>query len=185
MMTLERITEENIDYASEIQAELFPEYSGRRNYEDSLAEDSRFEYFLVYEDGACAGITGIYSYPEYPESAWLGWFDIRENYRRKHLGSAVLKKFEEMAREKGFRFARLYTGAEDNDIAIAFYKANGYQPEPYCNAQDPVSLKYKALIFSKSLTSEPLIPWNNRNIDLSGQEEKGKQYGRENHAGNS
>ena len=155
MMTLERITRENIDYASEIQRELFPEYSGRENYEDSLKENSRLEYYLVCEDGVCAGITGLYSYPEYPESAWLGRFGIRENYRRKHLGSAVLKRFEEMAVQKGFRFARLYTDAENNDAAIAFYKSNGYQPEPYQNEEDPVSLKYKALIFSKSLTDEP------------------------------
>ena len=167
MMTLERITADNIDYAAEIQAELFPKYSGRKNYEDSLAENSRLEYWLVYEDGACVGITGLYSYPEYPESAWLGWFGILENYRRKHLGSAVLRKFEEMAIEKGFRFARLYTDAENNDTAIAFYKANGYQPEPYCCREDPITQKYKALIFSKSLTSEPLIPWNSRNIYLS------------------
>ena len=39
-MTLERITQDNIDYATQIQAELFPGESGRTNFEESLIENS-------------------------------------------------------------------------------------------------------------------------------------------------
>ena len=39
-MTLERITQDNIDYATQIQAELFPGESGRTNFEESLVENS-------------------------------------------------------------------------------------------------------------------------------------------------
>ena len=35
-MTLERITQGNIDYATQIQAELFPGESGRTNFEEPL-----------------------------------------------------------------------------------------------------------------------------------------------------
>ena len=51
-MTLERITKKNIDYAIQIQEELFPGESGRTNFEESMDESSGYEYFLLYEDGA-------------------------------------------------------------------------------------------------------------------------------------
>ncbi len=46
-MNLERITENNIDYAVSIQAELFPGESARANYEESLENSSDYEYFLI------------------------------------------------------------------------------------------------------------------------------------------
>ena len=168
-MTLERITEKNIDYAIQIQEELFPGESGRTNFEESMDESSGYEYFLLYENGTCIGVIGIYSYPEDPNSAWLGWFGIREDFRRKKFGTTALKEFEEMAAARGYLFARLYTDAVNNDAAIAFYQANGYASEPYQNPQDPACVKYRTVIFSKSLTSRPLEFWNNRSIHLTEQ----------------
>ena len=169
MITLERITENNLDFAVRVQAELFPGESAKTNYTESLSKGSGYEYDLIYKDGQCVGIIGLYRYPEDPESAWLGWFGIREGFRRQHLGSAALRMFEERAAAKGYRFARLYTDAQNNEIAIAFYKANGYTCEPYYNAQDPAAAEHKTLIFSKTLTSGPLVLWNNRSIHLTEQ----------------
>ena len=142
-MTLERITEKNIDYAIQIQEELFPGESGRTNFEESMDESSGYEYFLLYEDGTCIGVIGIYSYPEDQNSAWLGWFGIREDFRRKKFGTTALKAFEEMAAARGYLFAQ--------------------------NPQDPACMKYRTVIFSKPLTSRPLEFWNNRSIHLTEQ----------------
>ena len=168
-MTLERITESNLNYAVQIQEELFPGESARTNYEESFAEPSAYEYYLIYEDGACAGIIGLYCYPEDPDSAWLGWFGIREGFRRKRLGSRALKQFEEMAAARGYRFARLYTDAVNNDAAIAFYKSNDDTCEPYLNPQDPACIHDPTVIFSKTLAAGALAPWNNRSIHLTEQ----------------
>ena len=83
-----------------------------------------------------------------------------------------------MAIAEGYRFARLYTDAKDNDVAISFYKANGYVCEPYENTQDPICMIIKTLIFSKVLTDDELVLWNNRNIHLMEQIAKQKQYNR-------
>lgn len=175
-MHLERITENNLSFAVSIQEELFPGESARTNYEESLEDTSSYEYYLIYEDKDCVGIIGLYSYPEDPDSAWLGWFGIIEIFRRKHFGSTALKLFEDMATSRGYRFARLYTDAVNNDAAISFYKANGYVCEPYLNLKDPACLIYKTLIFSKSLKDDALIFWNSRNIHLTEQIEKQKKY---------
>ena len=169
MITLVRITKNNLDYAVRIQAELFPGESAETNITESLSEGSGYEYYLLYKNGTCVGVTGLYAYPEDPESAWLGWFGIREGFRRQRLGSEALGMFEKAARAKGYRFARLYTDAENNAAAIAFYKANGYRCEPYDNPDDPAALEHKTLIFSKALTSAPLVPWNSRSIHLTEQ----------------
>lgn len=175
-MTLERVTQQNIDLAVRIQEELFPGESGRANFEESLESDSGYAYYLIYEDGTCAGVIGLYRYGEDPKSAWLGWFGIREDFRRKHLGTEALKRFEEMTRKDGYRFARLYTDAQNNDAAIAFYKANRYFCEPYENPQDPASLRYRTVIFSKPLFPEELVLWNNRSIHLTEQIAKQEKY---------
>ena len=175
-MHLERITENNISYALSIQQELFPGESARVNYEESLIAASYYEYFLIYEGNDCAGVIGLYCYPENPDSAWLGWFGIREAFRRRHLGSKALKQFEDMAISKGYRFARLYTDAMHNDTAIAFYQANGYLCEPYLNSEDPACLIYPTLIFSKPLSDEPMVFWKDRNIHLTEQIEKQRRY---------
>ena len=175
-MDLIRITEKNIDLAVSVQEEIFPGESARANYEESLDSPSLYEYYLVYQDGACAGFIGIYSYLEEPESAWLGWFGIRKGFRRNHLGSEAVKKFEDMAASRGYRFARLYTDAVNNDVAIAFYESNGYISEPYLNPDDPACMKYKTLIFSKPLTDGALVPWNSRTIHLTEQIAKQEKY---------
>lgn len=169
IMNLERITEDNINYAVLIQEQLFPGESARANYEESLDHSSNYEYYLIHHDGACVGIIGLYHYAEDPDSAWLGWFGIQEGYRRKHLGSKALKMFEDMAAAKGFQFARLYTDAVNNERAIAFYQANGYVSEPYVNLHDPACMKYKTLIFTKPLTGNEMVLWNNRTIHLTEQ----------------
>ena len=177
-MTLEKITKSNISLAIRVQEELFPDESGRANLEESLESGSGFAYYLILDEENCAGIIGLYSYPEDPESAWLGWFGIRENFRRKHLGSKALEWFEKTAEAEGYRFTRLYTDALDNEAAIAFYKSNGYLCEPYRNLQDPACIKLKTLIFSKALSSEKLLLWNSRNIHLTEQIAKQQKYSR-------
>jgi len=175
-MTFEKITDNNIAHAVLIQAELFPGESARANFEDSLNAESGYEYYLIRENGKCAGITGFYTCAGDPDSAWLGWFGIRVGFRRKGLGTKALRAFEETAAARGFRFARLYTDAEDNDAAIAFYEANGYSGETYLNPEDPACLTHRTLIFSKPLGSEPLVPWNSRNIHLTQQIARQDKY---------
>ncbi len=175
-MHLERVTEYNINFAVSIQEELFPGESARANYEESLVASSGYEYFLIYVGDDCAGIIGLYCELEDPDSAWLGWFGIREGFRRRCLGTAALKWFENMAVSRNYLYARLYTDALNNDAAIAFYHANGYVCEPYLNLEDPACLKYKTLIFSKPLADKPLVFWNGRNIHLTEQIEKQMKY---------
>lgn len=175
-VTLERITARNIDDAVRIQAELFPRESARINYQESIDGTTDYEYFLICEGQDCVGITGLYHLVGDRDNAWLGWFGIREGWRRRHYGSKAMRLFEAMARARGYRFARLYTDAVDNDAAIAFYRSNGYVGEAYSNADDPACRKYRILIFSKALGASKLNPWNHQNIHLTEQIAKQEKH---------
>ena len=166
-MILKQIDNTNIDTAVKIQNTIFPEYSARINYEESISKINNATYYLVIEEDSIIGITGIYSTDS--ENVWLGWFGVLEKYRRRGYGSKIINKFEEIAKEQGFKYVRLYTDKYDNDIAINFYKANGYIEEDYLCEDDPDSKKYPILIFSKSLYNKSLPLWNNKNIDLTMQ----------------
>jgi GNAT superfamily N-acetyltransferase len=172
MLTLVPVTEENIDQAIAVQSIIFPAYSAEENYRDGVTGKTENAYYLVYDDRICIGITGLYSLSSDPDSAWLGWFGVLEDFRRRHYGSMILSLFEEQARTAGFRYARIYTDRYDNDTAIAFYTACGYTPETYDNPEDPACYEYPILIFSKALYGGTPSAWNSRNIGLTEQMQK-------------
>ncbi len=175
MLKIIKITKENLAYAIQIQEEIFPDESGRVNFEESIAGTQEYDYYLLYEEENCVGVIGLYAYPCDAESGWLGWFGIRKPFRKKHLGTEAIKIFEDLAVKRGYKYARLYTDEYENDVAISFYRSNGYSCEKYINEEDPACLKYRMLIFSKSLTDDPVPLCNNKNIHLTEQIEKQKK----------
>ena len=58
------------------------------------------DYYIVYLENIPIGVTGIYSYNEYPENAWLGWFGILKEYRNNGYGGIVLDKTIELAKKR-------------------------------------------------------------------------------------
>ena len=175
MINLELITEENIDYAIRVQNEIFDEYNGKNNYISSVKNSKQSQFFLVYNKNKCIGVTGIYSYKEDHDNAWIGFFGIKEEYRCKGYGSKVLKLTEKYAKSTGFKYVRLFTDKVDNDIAINFYKNNGYTFEDYYNESEELKDEFNVIIGSKSLCSEEVPLWNNKFINLTKQTYK-QQY---------
>ena len=162
----------NLDIARDIENTIFPEYDALNNFLDSFAEGAKGEYYLIKEKETYIGIVGIYSYVDYPDDAWLGWFGFLEPYRHQGYGKQALNFFEELARSRGFRYARLYTDTNNNDDAKGFYKHQGYFEERYLNLKDPASFMYPISIFSKSLYDERCPHWNNRDIHFTKQVHK-------------
>ena len=182
MLDLISVTKENLDQAVKIQNTIFPLYNAEVNYTDAVTGKADNEYSLVYDNGTCVGITGLYTYDTDPDSAWLGWFGILEPYRRRGYGRELIRLFEETARERGFSHTRIYTDRYENDAAIAFYTSCGYTSEVYDNPDDPACYEYPVLIFSKSLTGAPVTPWNSRSIHLTEQMVKELTPGKGSHS---
>ena len=165
----------NYKKAIEIQNKIFPEEDGTVNILASLDRnlfiektgmnyvDDHVKYYIVYDNNEEVGITGLYHYDN--ESAWLPWFGVLPNKRRKSYGKKILLKTIDMAKQRGFKTMRLYTDRVENAIAIKLYEKIGFVGEKY-SAEE---LTYDCYIYSKSLCDEQVKLWNNKLLGLSYQ----------------
>ena len=73
MIKFERINNKNLALACKIQNEIFPKENARKNYIEQLENNpyrKEIDYKIVYINNEPIGVTGIYSYNEYPSDAW-------------------------------------------------------------------------------------------------------------------
>lgn len=171
----EKINCNNLELACKIQNEIFPEEDGRQNFIEQIEKNpyrKEQDYYIVYFAEEPIGVTGIYSYHEYPENAWLGWFGILEKHRKKGYGGIVLDKTIELAKEKGYTKFRLYTD-EYAKSAHKLYKSRGLIEELYDNKNDKDKyIDAEIYIYSLSLTEDSIDLWNNKILGLKEQSEK-------------
>ena len=175
----EKITYENLELACKIQNEIFPKEDARENFIEQIKNDpyrKEMDYKIVYINDEPIGITGIYSYNEYPDDAWLGWFGILYEYRNKGYGKLVIEKTMELAKEKGYKNFRLYTDEYAKD-AHKLYEKLGLIKESYDRDDDKDEYFIADIyIYSKSLNNEKLELWNNKLLGLKEQGEKENLY---------
>ena len=130
------------------------------------------DYKIVYLEDEPIGITGIYSYKEYPNDAWLGWFGILSKFRNRGYGKIVLEKSIELAKSKGYKTFRLYTD-EYAVEAHKLYEKIGMIKESYSRDDDKDEYFIADIyIYSKSLNDEKLELWNNKFLGLKEQGER-------------
>lgn len=178
-ISFSKITAENLELACKIQNTIFPIDDARENFIEQINNDpyrKELDYYIVYSDDTPIGVTGIYSYHEYPDDAWLGWFGILEEYRHNGFGGKVLDKTIELAKEKGYKNFRLYTD-QDAKSAHKLYESRGMIRELYDNKDDKNEYyDGKTYIYSRSLTDKDIELWNNKILGLKEQGEKENLY---------
>ena len=174
-INFKKIDFNNLELACQIQNEIFPEEDGRQNFIEQINNDpyrKEQDFYIVYLEEEAIGVTGIYSYHEYPENAWLGWFGILKRYRNNGYGGIVLDKTIELARKKGYTKFRLYTD-EFAQSAHKLYASRGLVKELYDNDNDKDEYFIADIyIYSISLTKNPIDLWNNKILGLKEQGEK-------------
>ena len=174
-----RITKDNLEIACRVQNDIFPVEDARENYIEMVNQDpyrKELDYYIVYLDETPIGVTGIYSYYEYPDDAWLGWFGILKQYRHKGYGGLVLDKTIELAREKGYKNFRLYTD-EYAKSAHKLYESRGLIGELYDNQDDKIEgFDGDIYVYSISLIGEEIDLWNNKVLGLKEQGKKQDLY---------
>lgn len=170
------VNKENLEIAVKIQNEIFPLEDGRQNYIEGITNDpyrKEMTNYIVYNEEIPIGVVGLYSYNEYPSDAWLSWYGVIDKYRNKGFGSKIFDFFEELAFKKGYSAIRVYTSSEF-DIAISVYEKKGMIKEYYSNELESDEINNETIIYSKSLTEEKTLKWNNKFLGLTAQSEKEK-----------
>lgn len=171
------VTKENVNIAIQTQEKIFPKESGYWNIQSAVnpqlikelygKESSRKtnSYWICTFQKIPIGITGIYSYREYPKDAWCGWFGVLSSYRGQGYGKKILLWTMERAKKSRFRYFRLYTDPNENKIAIHLYERLSMFKEDYF--EEDIHVK----IFSKNLISEKIKKFGNKPLFLKKQEE--------------
>lgn len=174
-LTFEPVSKNNLDLITTIQNKIFPGEDASQNYIETIERDpyrKELANWLVLLGGKVIGIVGLYSYHEYPKTSWLGWFGVLEEERGKKYGSTIFDFWIDYSRKQGYSEARLYTDKLSNQSALQFYEHKGMLREDYKNENEDREVRNNMIIFSKSLTSEPINKWNNKFLEISDQIKK-------------
>jgi len=172
----ELVTPKNINIAVKIQNRIFPLEDGLDDLNESINESNKYfdviDYYLIKNENYYVGITGIYSYKEYPDDAWVGWFGILPMFRRRHYGTEAMRYTRYKAKKMGYKTLRLYTDDKNNFASIGLFEKLGMTSETY-TAEDGKYYKIgNMLIYSWSLDGKDVEPWNNKNLFLEEHEMK-------------
>ena len=166
----ERISKENIELASKIQLDIFPNSSAYTKYltEINNCKDLPID-FLVYEDNIPIGVIGLYEIKDYPDTIWLSWFGVLKEYRFKGYGAQIFEDIIVKAKKYNKKFLRLFTYELWNHDAQIFYKKHMQIEEYYTNKDDDqFDIKEgKCKIFGISLCDEPINKWDNKFINIA------------------
>ena len=179
-LTYEKVTEENINRALKIQRRLFPLENGEDDLKESINKSKKYykylEYYLVHNGKFYIGITGIYSYKEYPLDAWLGWYGVLPAFRRMGYGTKMFEFTKDLALKKGYKSLRVYADDKYDFVATNFYEKMNMFKEYYTKEKYIGYLVGDLIIYSLSLTQNKIIPWNNKNLFLKDHVKKNSRY---------
>ena len=153
------ITMDNILEATKIQMDIFgPKECAYLCYLQHIQNNDP-PYYIVRDKGEIIGVSGIYIEPFEPETAWLGWFGVKSEYRSKGYGTKILNKTIDIAKNNGFKFFRLYTDMINPE-------AHGLYDNIMDFCEKYVENNYHVLVYSKSLCDVKCPKLNNKCINL-------------------
>lgn len=154
-MKIEKLTIEKIDMTAPLVSEfrktlrLFKGEVIEYAIEDAKEEltdflDKNYPIFIAIEDEKCVGYLACRI--DEP-CVWVEHIFVREEYRRKHIASALFEKAEEVAAAYGQETVYNYIHP-NNDGIIAFLKSRGYNVlnlievrKPYTDEKPAMKIK--------------------------------------------
>lgn len=154
---------ENVALATKIQIEIFgPKECAYLCYLQHIQNNDP-PYYLIKDRDEIIGISGIYVEPFEPNTAWLGWYGVRKKYRKKGYGTKILMQTIQIAKQRGFKFFRLYTDLVNPNAHKLYDKVMDFYEE--YNEEN-----FRVLIYSKSLCDKKCSKLNNQFINLTSKE---------------
>lgn len=166
------IDSENLLLASLIQLKIFGFASSFDSYEDCALHGARNgKYFLVFCGKKPIGVTGFCPDNKQKDECWVAWLGLLSSERGKGYGKIILEQTLSFMKDSGYKTARLYTSRKWNADAQFLYKKVMDLEEEY-RQEGEAYLHY--VVFSKSLSNEPVLPFGNRNLNLQQAEKEDK-----------
>ncbi len=121
-MTVERMGENHISAIAEIEKECFSSPWSEDGIRSELTNESAY-FFAATQDGVVLGYGGMHITLD---EGYIANIAVRDNARKKGIGSAVLTVLINTAKEKGCSFLSLEV-RKSNTPAIALYEKFGFE----------------------------------------------------------
>ncbi len=114
-------TEDNRNDAYSVRMAVFVAEQGYQNEFDDIDNVARFA--TIYCDGKCVGTGRIFPDPKGEAGTWqVGRIAVLKEYRKHHLGAAVLTALEVIAKSEHAKKIKLLA----QESAVGFYEKCGY-----------------------------------------------------------
>ncbi len=165
----EKINKDNIIIASKIQYQIFLNACAYAYYLENIDKKELPLELLVYCDSEPIGVIGLYEIKSFPDTIWLSWFGVLEEYRNNGIGKKMIEDIKKIAKTYQKKFLRLYTYEVWNSVAQPFYEKVMEISEYYYNEkenQKDIQMG-KPKIYGVSLCNEKIEYWNNQFIDIT------------------
>lgn len=160
---------DNIVLVTEVEMTFWPDSCAYNSY--LRAYENGKPYWLVYQGNQVVGMSGIYAYPELgePETAWLGWFGVLDEYRGRGYGREILEKTPAIAKSRGYTKFRLYSSRREDlcPNAVPFYEKISAKHYGFVEDYTLEQPEMKLIVVSFSLDGKEISKWNNRNLRLN------------------
>lgn len=174
-LELHELTTENVKILGKMQYDIFNKYEevGYLDFKDETKIKNRFKKkilpltYLAHHNGEPVGFIGLYEYDEYPNDVWINWLGVREDKRRRGIGTQLLFKIAEVARQYNKKYLRLQTYKNLNFEAQSIYRKTMQIVETYTNKKDNKFNHDEVLIYSLSLQDKIAPYWKNKFIDIN------------------
>lgn len=122
MLKYIKINYENIDYADDIQKNIFPKSSAYKDYVNANKKQANLQnYYVVYNNNTLIGITGYY-YEN--ENMYLKWFGVLKQFRNKGYGTDILNDTIKMSTKNNVKINQFIMVINNKDRSKLFFKKN-------------------------------------------------------------
>jgi len=92
---------------------------------DYIASSQQDQIFLLFDENRCIGYSGGHIDKQNPDTGHLRWMWVDPSLRGHGLGSKLIKKIVDWAKQKGVREMELWV-SETQQAAIGAYQSNGF-----------------------------------------------------------
>ena len=157
-IVFEKLTKNNYLELLRIKQLLFPESNSDEDYEGYFSGKVTSNYFKC--DNENCGIGGWYDFDGQHKDAFVGWFGILPQFRRRGIASQALKFIIEETKNLGYESLRVYTDEYVNKESIFLYDKFFDICEDY-TFPDKIGKTKQFVVFSKFFTSKR-EKWNNK-----------------------
>ena len=108
-------------YSFKVKKLFLKKYFTKKSFVGDLKR-KKIDLLLAFINNQIVGY--LLALPPYGGISYISWIAVKDSFRKKGIGSSLLKEYEIVAKRKGIHKIHLWTDRRN----LRFYKKNGWTP---------------------------------------------------------